>query len=155
MSAPRPTCRSSCTRTGDASGMVRRTNGSKAPVSSSSPRTCLTGGTTPARASSAVAAVSVREGSQEAPLGAQRGDQPPRPTDNHNPRSSAPPILKRTSAGPGHHATDDRVGERSTLPACALTAAPGQEQRPRPECQQTADTDDAAAVAASLGTGPR
>src|SRR5690349_10097351 len=62
---------------GDASGMVRRTNGSKAPVSSSSPRTCLTGGTTPARASSAVAAVSVREGSQESPLGARRGDQPP------------------------------------------------------------------------------
>src|SRR6202030_3496025 len=39
-------------------------------------------------------------------------------------------------------------GERSTLPASALTAAPGQEQRPRP-AQQTAETDDAAAVAAS------
>src|SRR5690242_5885048 len=78
MPAPRPTCRSSCTRTGDASGMVRRTNGPKAPVSSSSPRTCLTGGTTPARASSAAAAVLVRKGSQESPLGAQRGDQSPR-----------------------------------------------------------------------------
>ena len=37
---------------------------------------------------------------------------------------------------PEHHATDDRVGERSTLPASALTTAPGQEQRPRP-AQQT------------------
>jgi hypothetical protein len=35
-----------------------------------------------------------------------------------------------------HHPTDDRVGERSTLPASALTTAPGPGQRPR-SAQQT------------------